>query len=742
MDSTKETLISHFLQSLAEYNRNTSLESLNRTMANARDFFDCVKASEISESEKQLLFFVASSVGVPQYYSMLHDKFGQDTEIADWNIDTLKSSCTNASLVLGDNRTLHKSQKDILDKFSISRTNKYFLSASTSFGKTHLVYEIIKKMQYHNILLIFPTIALLSENYERILSDSYFDDYTVHTLSQMRPDEVLSEHNIFIFTPERYLSFLEANSNIPDMDFIFVDEIYKLDNDFLQDGEQVENERDTAYRLALFFGNLNSNVDVLLCGPYIDIVKDSSFDRFLKDNGIIPLNYNAVDLVTQNKYTPKCQKHSGLIDIVWQIINNNENALVYCSSPASAEAYAKRILHSQLFDHISNNNHADFTIFINHLENTYNSNWSLIQCLKRGIAFHHGQIPKYIQKEVINYFNCGVIKVLFSTTTITEGVNTSAKNMIILHAKKGDKPLKHFDAQNIAGRAGRFLEHYVGNVIILDKKVAKTLESNEANSIRHKNYDKEIDKDPRDLLNVDEKYLTKTDQDSKNKILSLIDMYSLPDYIVKRSQVFSVYDKVDMYRAIVGLSEEAIGALKQFVAKQQQSLRLDAEGFSILIKILNSLNIKNTNLSHLLGQASGQPYSRLYYALLTYLSDGFNGTLLFYHSRQKCPIDEAIRYTSRDIFNTFRYGLVKYLNLFNLIYKHIISERTQEPFENVSGIDRLIFKLEYNASSPEGLVASDYGASQNIIRYFDKEISETQLDEYEKALLAKIKPLI
>ena len=203
MDSTKETLISHFLQSLAEYNRNTSLESLNRTMANARDFFDCVKASEISESEKQLLFFVASSVGVPQYYSMLHDKFGQDTEIADWNIDTLKSSCTNASLVLGDNRTLHKSQKDILDKFSISRTNKYFLSASTSFGKTHLVYEIIKKMQYHNILLIFPTIALLSENYERILSDSYFDDYTVHTLSQMRPDEVLSEHNIFIFTTKK-----------------------------------------------------------------------------------------------------------------------------------------------------------------------------------------------------------------------------------------------------------------------------------------------------------------------------------------------------------------------------------------------------------------------------------------------------------------------------------------------------------------------------------------------------------
>lgn len=58
---------------------------------------------------------------------------------------------------------------------------------------------------------MFPTIALLSENLEKLKTDEYYqyfrDNYKVHTLSQIEEDE-LAENNIFIFTPERYLSFL------------------------------------------------------------------------------------------------------------------------------------------------------------------------------------------------------------------------------------------------------------------------------------------------------------------------------------------------------------------------------------------------------------------------------------------------------------------------------------------------------------------------------------------------------
>ena len=130
-----------------------------------------------------------------------------------------------------------------------------------------------------------------------------------------------------------------------------------------------------------------------------------------------------------------------------------------------------------------------------------------------------------------------------STTTITEGVNTSAKNMVILHAQKGHKKLKKFDAQNIAGRAGRFLEHYSGNVIMLDKEIKNILENPTKNILRHKNYELDSQKNPCDILNVDEKYLNKSDLDLKQKTLSLIDLYSFPSYVVQRSRIFSVFDR-------------------------------------------------------------------------------------------------------------------------------------------------------------------------------------------------------
>ena len=81
----------------------------------------------------------------------------------------------------------------------------------------------------------------------------------------------------------------------------------------------------------------------------------------------------------------------------------------------------------------------------------------------------------------------------------TEGVNTSAKNLIVLHSKKGDKELKKFDAKNIAGRAGRFLYHYSGRVIVLQNDFMKAIES-EPEGIKHKNYDLQAPKDEIDLF--------------------------------------------------------------------------------------------------------------------------------------------------------------------------------------------------------------------------------------------------
>mgnify|MGYP006974657127 CR=1 FL=1 len=72
-------------------------------------------------------------------------------------------------------------------------------------------------MKYKNVLLVFPTIALLSENLTKIYSDPRYlwikEQYKIHTVSNVSPDD-LGEYNVFIYTPERYLSFLDFKQNV------------------------------------------------------------------------------------------------------------------------------------------------------------------------------------------------------------------------------------------------------------------------------------------------------------------------------------------------------------------------------------------------------------------------------------------------------------------------------------------------------------------------------------------------
>ena len=68
-----------------------------------------------------------------------------------------------------------------------------------------------------------------------------------------------------------------------------------------------------------------------------------------------------------------------------------------------------------------------------------------------------------------------------------------------------------------------------------------------------------------------------------------------------------------------------------------------------------------------------------------------------------------------------KYQLVKYLGVFNIMYKFVESKRSNTDINEVIGIDKLLRKLEYNATSELGKLASDYGVPSKIIDYYDNE---------------------
>jgi len=80
------------------------------------------------------------------------------------------------------------------------------------------------------------------------------------------------------------------------------------------------------------------------------------------------------------------------------------------------------------------------------------------------------------------------------------------------------------------------------------------------------------------------------------------------------------------------------------------------------------------------------------------------------------------------------------------MYKFSESENNKLPFDEVQGIEKLLMKLEYNAISDKGRLASDYGVPNKIIEYYDNEekrnIIRKQFDAYEEEKFKKIEAIL
>lgn len=122
------------------------------------------------------------------------------------------------------------------------------------------------------------------------------------------------------------------------------------------------------------------------------------------------------------------------------------------------------------------------------------------------------------------------------------------------------------------------------------------------------------------------------------------------------------------------------------------------------------------------------------------------GSVNYKISEQNKPTDEAIRTSSHFVFNVLKYQLVKYLGVFNLMYKFLESQENNKDIDDITGIDKLLVKLEYNATSENGKLASDYGVPNKIIEYYDSEENRDKIkqsfDKYEMKKFEQIENII
>ena len=109
--------------------------------------------------------------------------------------------------------------------------------------------------------------------------------------------------------------------------------------------------------------------------------------------------------------------------------------------------------------------------FSDWLGKNYDYNWNLTLLAKRGVGVHNGSLHRSLSQIQIKLFeeNEGLNR-LISTSSIIEGVNTSAENVIVWMTSGRGLQFSNFAYKNLIGRAGRMFKHFIGNIYVLAKR--------------------------------------------------------------------------------------------------------------------------------------------------------------------------------------------------------------------------------------------------------------------------------
>jgi len=340
------------------------------------------------------------------------------------------------------NTYMHTGQKQLY-KYLLSEKN-VVASAPTSFGKSLLIEELVASMKYKNIVIIQPTLALLDET--RIKLKKYNGKYKIIVRTSQEAE--IQRGNLFLLTAERVMEYVD----LPNIDLLIIDEFYKL-------SLKRKDERADILNNAFLKIYDTFSPKFYLLGPNIDGITDGFAEKY---NAIFyKTDYSLVDndvIMIDTKKMKEKEKISQLFELL--DVQSTSQTLIYCCSPNKA-----RKLMREYVRHLEAKN-TEKTLdlpIIEWLEQTM-PHWSLNNALSYGIAVHDGSLPKHVGASIIKNFNEGRIRCIFCTTTIIEGVNTSAKNVVIFDGEKGKNELDYFDFSNIKGRSGRMMEHYLGNI--------------------------------------------------------------------------------------------------------------------------------------------------------------------------------------------------------------------------------------------------------------------------------------
>jgi hypothetical protein len=375
---------------------------------------------------------------------------------------------------------------------AVERSDWVSASAPTSAGKSFIVRRWFRERadralragRTATLVAVVPTRALVEE-VSRALADELPDGVAVRTLPFAGPDAA-GPVTAFVLTQER-LHLLQQRQQSHAADLVFVDEAHKL-NDGAR-GVLLQQVLDEAVRRnpggqVVFASPLAEDPEVLLDGApegartgTVDSQAVTVTQNLLYANQVRgrPKSWildqvlpNGVRRVGGFELQDRPHPDGKRLPFVAVALGAGGGNLVYADGAGAAEKMAG-LIHEALGPDADVADDPEVAALIELVERTVSPRYALAATLRRGVAFHYGNIPQLVRSSIEDLFRDGKVQYLVCTSTLLEGVNLPCRSIFVRGPHRGrGKIMTAADFWNLAGRAGRWGTEFEGNIVCVD----------------------------------------------------------------------------------------------------------------------------------------------------------------------------------------------------------------------------------------------------------------------------------
>lgn len=377
-------------------------------------------------------------------------------------------------------------QKRAFDRFDDAA---FSYSAPTSLGKSFMMRTFIKAQVLNdakkNFAIVVPTKALINETRSNLIHDlaDNLETHNYRVVSAAGDIVLEGQHNfIFVVTPERLLYLLISKPGLA-LDYLFIDEAQKLSgkNSRAPFYYQVVNillARQTPPRIIFASPNI-PNPDV-----YLKMLLDAQEGAESLATEYSPVTQFKFFLDLATKTVAIYNERSGLVtrladlasfgttgselpQIITRVArsgqeSDNKQTLIFHGAKTPTIEHA-----IEYAENLPDLNDPDLEALAKDIERDVHTDYYLAKLVRRGVGYHIGYLPSPIRMRLEELFRTNKLSALFCTSTLLEGVNLPADNLIITGHKIGRTQMTGVELKNLVGRVGRIKFNLYGNVFFV-----------------------------------------------------------------------------------------------------------------------------------------------------------------------------------------------------------------------------------------------------------------------------------